>query len=47
MGKNAGRIICKGGKARQVIVPHIAMAKDNELLNVQIIILKDTKTGKR
>ena len=47
MGKKAGAIICKDGKVRQVIVRHIGMAKDNELLNVQISILKDTKTDKR
>jgi len=30
MGKNAGAIICKDGKVRQVIVRHIGMAKDEE-----------------
>ena len=32
MGKNAGIIICKDGKVRQVIVRHIAMAKDEKEL---------------
>jgi len=36
MDKNAGIIICKDGKVKQVIVRHIAMAKDEEELKLFI-----------